>query len=262
VAYASRLGWANPLIDRLEDQALLPMFGDQPIELGLPDAAFLERRLAADPALAARFARAFPDDPAPVSVRNVTRAIATFERTLFSFDAPYDRYVRGDATALSASAARGLVLFQSERLECFHCHGGFTFSDSVSHAGLPEPERAFHNDGLYDVDGKGAYPERDRGVVEVTGRAGDEGRFKAPTLRNIAVTAPYMHDGSIATLGEVLDHYARGGMGPKKDPLLAGFVLDPEERADVIAFLESLTDDRLLRDPRFGPPGADPSEEE
>jgi cytochrome c peroxidase len=249
VAYAARLGWANPLLARLEDQALVPMFGDRPIELGLPDAALLEQRLRADAKLADRFARAFPGDEAPVTLRNVTRALAAFERTILSFDSPYDRYARGDEKALSPAAVRGLALFQSERLECFHCHGGFAFTDSLSHTGLPEPERAFHNDGLY-----GVYPRTDRGLSEVTGHDEDDGRFKAPTLRNIAVTAPYMHDGSIATLDGVLDHYSRGGEGAGKDPLLAGFVIDAEERADLIAFFESLTDERLLTDPSLGPP--------
>src|SRR6185295_9920514 len=108
--------------------------------------------------------------------------------------------------AVSPAAQRGLTLFLSERLECFHCHGGFNFSDSVDHARLPEPERAFHNTGLYNLDGKGAYPATDRGLLTITGNAADMGRFKAPTLRNVAVTAPYMHDGSIPTLEEVIDH--------------------------------------------------------
>ncbi|HEY2512353.1 MAG TPA: cytochrome c peroxidase, partial [Polyangiaceae bacterium] len=201
-----------------------------------------------------RFEEAFPGEREPVTVRNVARALASFERTLLSFDSPYDRYERGDPQALPPAAVRGLTLFQSERLECFHCHGGFTFSDSVSHAGLPEPERAFHDDGLYDEDGHGAYPVGDRGLVEMTGRPEDMGRFKAPTLRNVAVTAPYMHDGSIPTLAAAVEHYARGGVGANKDPLLAGFALDDDERADLLAFLESLTDDRFLEGARFGPP--------
>jgi cytochrome c peroxidase len=160
-------------------------------------------------------------------------------------------------------------LFFSERLECFHCHGGFNFSDAVDHARLPEPERAFHNTGLYNVDGNGAYPPGDRGLLALTGNPADMGRFKAPTLRNIAVTAPYMHDGSIATLEEVIDHYAEGGRtiasgpdagvgsaSPLKDPFVSGFVLSDRERADLVAFLESLTDESFLTDPRFSDPFA------
>jgi cytochrome c peroxidase len=267
VAYASRLTWANGLLDRLEDQALVPMFGDTPIELGLRDEAVLHDRLAADPAYVALFAAAFPDERAPITIGNVTRAIASFERTLISANSPYDRYTRGDADALSPSARRGMELFLSERLECFHCHGGFDFSDAIDHRGMAEPERAFHNNGLYDLDGKGAYPASDRGLIVLTGRPEDMGRFKAPTLRNVAVTAPYMHDGSIATLDEVIDHYAAGGRtiasgpnagvgsdSPRKDAFVAGFVLSAAERVDLIAFLRSLTDGDFLTDPRFADP--------
>jgi cytochrome c peroxidase len=267
VAYASRLTWANPLLDRLEDQALLPMFGDAPVELGLADERTLVDRLAAEPSYVTRFADAFPDEEAPIRLANVLRGLAAFERTLISADSPYDRYTRGEGDALSSAAKRGMELFFSERLECFHCHGGFNFSDAVDHRGLAEPERAFHNTGLYDVDGLGAYPARDRGLIQVTGVATDMGRFKAPTLRNVAVTAPYMHDGSIATLEEVIGHYAAGGRtiatgpdagrgsaSPLKDPFVAGFVLSARERADLVAFLESLTDESFLHDPRLSDP--------
>ena len=103
-----------------------------------------------------------------------------------------------------------MELFFSERLECFHCHGGFNFSDSVGHQGSPAPEVAYHNNGLYNLDGKGAYPHENTGLFALTGKPRDMGRFKAPTLRNIAVTSPYMHDGSVATLEEVLDPRLRG----------------------------------------------------
>ncbi|MFO0695309.1 MAG: di-heme enzyme [Polyangiales bacterium] len=266
-AYRSRLTWANPMVRRLEDQALVPMFGDHLVELGLPDAETLLARLRRDPDYVERFAASFPGESAPITLANVTRAIAAFERTLVSGGSPYDRFVAGDASALSASAQRGMELFFSERLECFHCHGGFDFSDSFDHAGMPDAERPFHNTGLYDVDGKGAYPASDRGVYEVTGRPSDMGRFRAPSLRNVGVTAPYMHDGSIATLEGVLAHYEAGGrtvasgpdagdgsQSPLKDPFVLGFVLTDAERADVIAFLESLTDEAFLHDPRFSDP--------
>jgi cytochrome c peroxidase len=269
VAYASRLTWAHPLLDRIEDQVLLPMFGDAPIELGLPDGETLVARLRAEPAYVARFTAAFPEDHDPITITNVTRALACFVRTLISGNSAYDRYTRGDQKALSDSARRGMELFFSERLECFHCHGNFNFADAVDHAKLAEPERAFHNTGLYNVDGKGSYPPSDRGLYEITRRGEDMGRFKAPTLRNVAVTAPYMHDGSIATLEGVLDHYAAGGRtiasglnagdghaSPFKEKFVAGFILRPAERADVIAFLQSLTDEAFLTDPRFADPGA------
>lgn len=269
IAYVARLTWANPVLDRLEDQALVPMFGDAPVELGL---AGMEReliaRLEADPAYPMMFAEAFPDDPDPISIGNIVKAIASFERTIIGGNSPFDRYTyQGDDTALSESARRGRDLFESERLECFHCHGGFNFSDNVQHDGTVSAEVAFHNNALYNIDGRGGYPEPNRGLYEFTGDRRDMGRFRAPTLRNIAITAPYMHDGSIATLEEVLEHYEAGGRtitegpyagigseSPLKSIFLHGFTLTEQERADVLEFLRSLTDEELLTDPRFSNP--------
>ncbi len=128
-------------------------------------------------------------------------------------------------------------------------------------------ETPFHNTGLYNIDGMGGYPEPNTGAHEVTGRAVEMGAFRAASLRNIAVTAPYMHDGSIATLAEVIRTYAAGGRNitegehigdgrrnPYKDSFVAGFDITEEEIADVIAFLNSLTDEQLLIDTRYGNP--------
>ena len=189
---------------------------------------------------------------------------------MISYRSAYDRYnYGGDPKALSDAAKRGKDLFFSEKLECFHCHGGFNFSDSVQHDGTTFTETMFHNTGLYNIGGKGDYPEGGRGVYEITKFPTDMGRFRAPTLRNIALTAPYMHDGSITTLSEVLDHYAAGGRtiadgpfagvgstNPYKSELINAFLLSADEKADVIAFLEALTDTALLEDPRFSDPFA------
>lgn len=267
--YNARLTWANPLLDRLEVQALLPIFGEEPVELGFAGREDeLVARLAADVAYVDAFALAFPDEPTPINVPNLARGLAAFQRGLISADAPWDRYLAGDTAALTPSQLRGASLFFGERLECFHCHGGFTFSDSAAHDNSMEV--AFHNTGLYNLDESGAYPWENRGIAEITGRAEDMGRFRAPTLRNIAVTAPYMHDGSIASLDEVLDHYARGGrqvlegpnagdgaQNPLKSEFLQGFAITPSERADLLAFLDALTDETFLTNRRF----ADPFEE-
>ncbi len=268
VAYHPRLTWANPVLELLEDQALVPMFGEHPTELGTPEEAELVARFAGDPMYVELFAAAFPDAPDPITLGNIVRAIASFERSMISGDSPFDRYVYGnDDAALSESARRGLELFNSERLECFHCHGGFNFTDSVAHDGSVSAEVSFHNTGLYNIDGRGGYPEPNRGVYEVSGDRRDMGRFRSPSLRNIAVTAPYMHDGSIATLDEVLDHYAAGGRtitegpyvgvgaeSPLKNIFIHGFTLTAEERADVLELLRSLTDETFLNDPRFADP--------
>lgn len=269
VGYLTTLTWASPVLVALEDQALVPMFGEDPVELGLAGKEdLLLERLRAEPKYAPLFAAAFPNESEPVSLASVVRAIASFERTILSFASPYDRYTYGgDPDALSESAKRGRDLFFSETLECFHCHGGFNFSDSVAHEGTAILETMFHNTGLYNIDGKGAYPEENTGLFAHTGVPSDMGRFRAPTLRNIAVTAPYMHDGSIATLDAVLDHYAAGGrtiaegpnagdgsQNPWKSEFVNGFTLSPEERADLIAFLESLTDPTLATNPKLANP--------
>lgn len=133
--YASRLMWANPLLDRLEVQALTPMFGEDPVEMGMAGReAEIVALISTDEGYRAAFREAFPADADPWSVLSVVRAISAFVRSIVSFDSPYDRYLRGDQTALTASAARGMELFFSERLECFHCHGGFNFTDSSTHA--------------------------------------------------------------------------------------------------------------------------------
>ena len=271
VAYASRLTWANPLLDRLEDQALTPLLGDNPIEMGLGGS---EDRFAdllrSEEHYSRLVTEAFPNDENPHSLLNGVRAIAAFLRTITGYNSAYDRYMAGDASAMSLAAERGMELFFSERLECFHCHGGFNFTDSTTHANTTVDRAGYHNTGLFNIDGKGAYPSDNTGLYDMTGERRDMGRFKAPSLRNIAVTAPYMHDGSVATLDEAIDNYARGGrlleeganagdgrLSPFKSEFVGGFELSALERADLVAFLESLTDESLLTDERFADPFLD-----
>jgi cytochrome c peroxidase len=270
-AYASRLTWANSLLSRLEDQALTPMFGDNPIEMGMAGKETqIEQLLRSDPHYASLLPNAFPADENPYSVLNAIRSIASFVRTIVSFDSPYDQFLRGDDFALSDGAKRGMELFFSERLECFHCHGGFNFTDSTTHANAIVDRVGYHNTGLYNIDANGAYPANNTGLYDMTGDRRDMGRFKAPTLRNIAVTAPYMHDGSVATLDNVISNYARGGRllesgpyagdgrrSPFKSEFIGGFELSDEERADLLAFLESLTDRYLLENPALSNPFSD-----
>lgn len=268
VVFASRLTWANPYLERLEHQARIPLFGDDPVEMGMGDREDeLLDRLRSDPLYQELFVAAFPTAKNPITVENLLAALAAFERTLISVDAPFDRWMAGDSEAVSESAKRGYQLFLSERLECFHCHGGPLFTDSLTHQGLPTGEVAFHNTGLYNVDGKGSYPSEDTGLRELTLWPADMGRFRAPTLRNIELTAPYMHDGSMATIEEVIGHYEDGGRtiphgpnagsgaaNPNKSEFVLGFLLEEDERADLIAFLHSLTDETFITNPRFRDP--------
>ena len=269
VAYSAVLTWSNPNQHSLENQMLTPMFGEHPVELGLTGKGetFLSV-LRSYGAYREMFAAAFPAESDPFTVSNVTKAIASFERTIVSAGSPYDRFhYERDDRAVSDSAKRGEMLFFSEPLSCFRCHGGFNFSDATEFEGDSPDELEFHNTGLYNLAGPLSYPPPNVGTFEYTHRAEDVGKFKAPTLRNIAVTGPYMHDGSVKTLEAALDHYSAGGRtlvdsayagvgsrNPNKDPLIHGFQLSPEQRGDLIAFLESLTDEGVLHDPRFANP--------
>ena len=274
VAYNPALAWANPTLQSLEQQALVPMLGTNPVEMGMHG---LESRLLdelqADTLYRRLFPRAFPTADSPFTMTNVARAIASFERTILSMRSPYDRYrYEGDTNAISASAKRGeLFFFSGRKGACAQCHGGWNFSGGIRYEARPDIPAAFFNTGLYNVAGEFSYPEPNTGVHEFTKRSQDVGKFRAPTLRNIAVTAPYMHDGSIATLGEVLDHYAAGGRtiaagahagvgrdNPNKSPNVRGFAMTGADKRDLIAFLETLTDsgflkNRALSDPWIAP---------
>jgi cytochrome c peroxidase len=270
VAYASTLTWANPLFLTLERQAIVPMFGEMPVELGMRDASYLEAKLRGVERYQELFESAYPNAKKRVTLQQITEALGAFQRTLISSNAPFDRWIRGeDPSALGALELEGYRLFNSEKFECFHCHVGFNLSDHVHWQDKPFFDAPFHNNALYNIDGKGAYPEPNTGVHSVTGDPSDMGRFKVPTLRNIELTAPYMHDGSIETLEGVLEHYAAGGRelldgpyrgrgseSPLRDPLIRAFDLLDEERVAVIAFLRALTDETFISDPRYSDPWA------
>jgi cytochrome c peroxidase len=251
VAYAPAYTWADSSVASLEAQMRRPLFNAHPVELGLGrHPARVLAALSADPQYPSSFVAAFPGEAAPLSMDHVIKAIAAFERTLISGRAPFDRYVFDDARdALSASAKRGMALFYSPRVGCASCHFGLNFSGPLIYRGHARAAAIYANTGLYDIDGHGSYPAGDRGLIEVTHRRGDMGRYRVPTLRNIALTAPYMHDGSVATLDEVLERYATGSSGGKahhidsmKDGRLHPFILDAAMKQDLLEFLRSLTD--------------------
>lgn len=263
VAYNASYTWWNPILIRMEDQLFIPLTGDEPVELGINDAntQTILQRFKDDETYQILFAEAFPEDVAPFTLVNVNFALASFTRSLISDRSAFDK---GE---LSESARRGEALFFSEKMECFHCHNGFNFSSSSITTNTRFPERVFFNNGLYNINGDGSYPEAIQGKFKVTNDWNDMGAFRPPTLRNIELTAPYMHDGSIATLGEVLDMYAAGGrdiksgelqgdgrQNPFKSDFVSGFEMTPEEKQDLLNFLLSLTDNEFISDPRFSNP--------
>lgn len=233
VAYGASLTWGDPTVRRLEDQAPIPMFGEHPIEMGLRESEGVPAAMANDARYRDLFGRAFPGEAAAMTVGNAVKAIASFERTIIAGGSAYDRYhYGGDNAAVSAAARRGEVLFYSQPLSCFRCHGGFDFSDAIQFDNHPRSQVPAHATGVASA-----------------------GKFKAPSLRNIALTAPYMHDGSIPTLEAVLDRYAAGGGHvPEQDPLIGGFPLSAAQRADLVEFLRSLTSEAVLHDPKFANP--------
>jgi len=204
------------------------------------DPAELVAELKAIPEYRERFDRAFGGkDGSGVTFQNVTRALAAFQRTLVSFNSRYDRYANGDGSALSPQEKRGLKLFLSPKTRCNECHGLPTFAN-----------RDFKVIGVPPVPG--APPDTHKEGAEPGRGGGPNGAFKIPTLRNVALTAPYMHNGAFATLEEVLDFYAGGGGRgrglevPLQDDKIRKFQLTPQEKEDLIAFLLALTDESAL----------------
>jgi cytochrome c peroxidase len=250
--------------DRLEDQALDPLLNE--IEHGLANEAQLLARLQAEAWYRSAFAAAFADEPkvsGPITSRHVAEALAAFERTLISAPSPFDRFRGGDRDAMSLAARRGWVVFD-QQAHCTRCHVATSddgqrplFSDHAFHSltvGFGNVERKLPQltERLVELrrDGRplGREVLLDRDLAElgrfaVTLDPRDLGAFKTPGLRNVALTAPYMHDGSVATLAEAveLEVYSRGAHDARP------IILTPAERDDVIAFLQALTSDDLAR---------------
>ncbi|KIG12964.1 Cytochrome c551 peroxidase [Enhygromyxa salina] len=267
VGYRAQLGWRSPTPDILERQLLVPLLGDDPIEMGMGgNEAQLLELLAADPLYAELFAAAFPDAPTDVSLTQLAQAIAAFERTLISVDAPLDRYLRGDEDAITPAAKRGWALFRSDQVGCVRCHGGLDYASPTNAAGEVVAEAGYYNIGLYNLD-EGAYPDSAQGLIELTGEASDMGRFRVPSLRNLVYTGPYMHDGSVISLEGAIDIFAAGGRvitsgpyigdgraNPHKSPEIQPIELSPDQRSDLVALLLALSDERLVEDPALASP--------
>jgi cytochrome c peroxidase len=232
----SNLAWSRHFFwdgraTSLEEQAGKPLENPVEMDLSLDDAV---ARLKAQASYVRDFEVAYDDG---VTVDNLRRALASFVRTLVSAHSPYDEHLAGDDTRFSEAAARGERLFFDHKNECFHCH----------------TEGALTNDGFFN---NGSYLDGgDEGRKLITSRPADLGKFKVPGLRNIAVSAPYMHDGSVPTLREVLERYAAGGLGhPSTDPQIGALALTSRDVDDLLAFFDALTDTQFLSDPRFADP--------
>ncbi len=224
VGYFTSLTWGDPGVRTLEAQVLVPTMGEHPVEMGMKgQEAELARRLGGDACYRQMFAAAFPETRGAIDMPSVAKAIAAFERTLTSYRSDYD------TGALSEAAERGSALFSGDKLKCDSCHAPPLFTD----ADAVNPKAAFHR--IETPKGP------DRGLAEITGKDADAGRFRTPSLRNVALSSPYLHDGSARTLAEAIGRHD-------------GIQVSDAEMADLTAFLGALTDKAFVTDPRFALP--------
>lgn len=216
-------------VSTLEMQVLVPVQEHDEFNFNI---VLLGQRLKADSQYVAMSNKAYGRDPDPFVI---TRALANYERSLLSGNSRYDIYARDrDPGLLSPDELKGMELFFSSRTNCALCHGGFNFSTY-----------AFENNGLYEQ-------YLDEGRRRLTGKDGDLALFKVPSLRNVAVTPPYMHDGSLQSLDQVIAHYNEGGKAhPNRSPLIRPLQLSHDEQRQLVAFLHSLTDEGFLENPIF-----------
>jgi cytochrome c peroxidase len=248
VMWSPDLNWDGAK-SKLEEQARVPL--ESPIEMHQAVSVSVQKlqKTSTYPAL---FRKAFGSST--ITEENLLKALAQFERTLVSANSRYDRSIT-NTTLLSADEKAGRDLFFTHAMqgvrgaECFHCHNAPTFAS---------PRNTFFNNGL-DI----TFTDQGRGAI--TGKAADMGMFKAPTLRNIALTAPYMHDGRFKTLEEVLDHYSdhvqltSPGLHVSlqestNNPFTKRMNLEPYEKRQIIAFLHTLTDSSFVNNPKFSDP--------
>lgn len=224
VGWFSRLTAADPAIMTLEAQVDMPLFGDRPVEMGMAGMeAELARRLGADRCYRQMFARAFPERRGRIDMQGVRQAIAAFERTMISYRSAADLYRAGERDAMPILARRGQALFVDAG--CASCHGGPNFTDMAYHR--------------FEAAAAG-----DAGLAERTGRADDAGRFRTPSLRNVALTGPWWHDGRSASMEGAIRRHG-GGVGQ---------TISEDAMPAIVAFLDSLTDPHFITDPALSRP--------
>jgi cytochrome c peroxidase len=252
--------WADSSLHHLKDQMKNPLFNTHPTELGMRgNEKEILHRIEIDSFYNITFKKAFPLETKPINVNNTILAIAAFESTLTSFNSAYDQYRKGNASALNKTELAGMRLFFSDSLNCSKCH------DKPSRSIIPDFYYA--NTGLYNLSSDGSYPTNDQGLFEMTGNQSDKGKFRIPSLKNVLLTAPYTHDGSVATIQEMISIYSGGGrnvlngndigdgrLNPYKSPYLKGFTLSKAEQTNLIAFLNTFTDTSNLHNANWNNP--------
>lgn len=209
-------------VETLELQVIAPLENEDEMDLGVIEAC---KRLNGIPYYQSFFERVWSDSATPFTL---TRSIASFERSIVGGTSSFDAFVAGDSNALSDNEQNGMNLFYSKRLGCETCHSGPLMTN-------------------FKIENNGLNEEyADNGLFRLTLNSEDKGKFKVPTLRNIDQSYPYMHDGRFTSLGQVIDHYSSGGQPhPNRHHSITGFELSEQEKADLISFLQSLTDERF-----------------
>jgi cytochrome c peroxidase len=240
-----------------------PLFNTHPVEMGVKgnEDAIL-KRIQEDK----EYQKLFLELGKDISWPNIKLAISDFISSLQSNNSNYDKYKKGDSNALNKSEKRGMQLFLSTELKCASCHGGFNFS--TPNITNEKGDTVFYfNTGLYNIDGKGAYPDYDQGLFQLTKNKTDMGKFRVPTLRNLAYTAPYLNDGDAASLMDVINIYADGGktihegankgdgvINPNKHTLINGFLISETDKMHLNNFLLSLSDSSFIQNKNYQNP--------
>lgn len=253
LAYYKGFFWDSRALT-LTHQAIFPV--EDTLEMDLPWTIATER-LNNKEEYKILFKEVFSIDV--ITKEDVAKALEQFQKTLLSYNSPYDKFVRGEKD-LTPAQKRGLILFNNETGDCFHCH-------QVEHELIIHPEKIFTNNGLDEVEGY--FDFNDLGVGAITGLENNNGTFKIPTLRNLAFTAPYMHDGRFSTLEEVINFYNEGPkISPTVDDLMIakanGRLADPNkghwglglteaQKSDLLSFLLALSDSSFINNPSFKP---------
>jgi cytochrome c peroxidase len=254
--------WANPTVNKLKIQMRRPLFGENPIELGTHKNLTEIKKYLQN---TKPYNSLIPSIYGTITNENIEEiiieSIYEYLLTLKSSQSKYDKFSEGK-TKLSASEMRGLYLFLSDSLACSQCHEPPSFTLATKNSTI-----AYANTGLYNIAGLNIYPASDNGIIKYTGLSNDNGKYKIPSLRNLAFTAPYFHDGSAETLRQIIDIYAAGGRSIKnspfsgngsqnllKDPRIRGFTLTERQKTDLLAFLYTLTDSSFIYKSNFQNP--------
>jgi cytochrome c peroxidase len=250
--------WAHPNITSLQQQSSIPLFGKSPVEMGMDSGSLKQLEFILSDK---QYTSILKNSTQNINWKFVQNAIAAYVKTFKFYNSKYDKYL-SKKIQLSQAEKRGMDVFFNDGNKCIRCHGGKDF-DAPKNPDM----YIYQNIGLYNVGEKNNYGNNDNGAFDVNNDTTDIGRFKIPSLRNIAITAPYFHDGTAKSLDEVIQHYNNGGRvinvginkgdgreHPNKHPMIGAIELSSNEATFLIAFLKTLTDTSYLKNKLYQNP--------